>query len=236
MSIEQKILFDYIKIPRRILSNISSNFKNGFGKCLFSYVMLLSLSTYSASAKKPYVHIDSFSELQNILKLNLKDFEETLKLLTKLKLISIENSTIYITGFEVTEANKNFRHPNIIKGIKTSFGFIFVPKCDIKTLESLNAKYYSCDIITSLFLKFVYRDPALPNSLNNSAICYFNDIGYLTSYGKLSEKYDKSKSIIYEIITKAEKNNILSVTKNARYSILSCNNYEQLFSPYNKEK
>ena len=236
MNIQQKILFDYIKIPRRILRTISYNFNNGFGKCLFSYIMILSLSTFSKSANKPYVHIDSFTDLQNILKLNSKDFEETLKLLTKLKLISIENSTIYITGFEVTEANKNFRHPNIIKGIKTSFGFVFVPKCDIKTLESLNAKYYSCDIITSLFLKLVYKDPSLPNSLNNSAICYFNDTGYLTSYGKLSEKYNKSKSVIYDIIAKAEKNNILSVTKNARYSILSCNNYENLFSSNNKEK
>ncbi len=236
MNIQQKILFDYIKIPRRILRTISCNFNNGFGKCLFSYIMILSLSTFSKSANKPYVHIDSFTDLQNILKLNSKDFEETLKLLTKLKLISIENSTIYITGFEVTEANKNFRHPNIIKGIKTSFGFVFVPKCDIKTLESLNAKYYSCDIITSLFLKLVYKDPSLPNSLNNSAICYFNDTGYLTSYGKLSEKYNKSKSVIYDIIAKAEKNNILSVTKNARYSILSCNNYENLFSSNNKEK
>ena len=236
MNIQQKILFDYIKIPRRILRTISYNFNNGFGKCLFSYIMILSLSNFSKSANKPYVHIDSFTDLQNILKLNSKDFEETLKLLTKLKLISIENSTIYITGFEVTEANKNFRHPNIIKGIKTSFGFVFVPKCDIKTLESLNAKYYSCDIITSLFLKLVYKDPSLPNSLNNSAICYFNDTGYLTSYGKLSEKYNKSKSVIYDIIAKAEKNNILSVTKNARYSILSCNNYENLFSSNNKEK
>lgn len=236
MNIQQKILFDYIKIPRRILRTISCNFNNGFGKCLFSYIMILSLSTFSKSANKPYVHIDSFTDLQNILKLNSKDFEETLKLLTKLKLISIENSTIYITGFEVTEANKNFRHPNIIKGIKTSYGFIFVPKCDIKALESLSAKYYSSDIITSLFLRLVYKDPSLPNNFGNSAICYFNDTGYQTSYGKLAEKYNKSKSIIYDIIDKAEKNKILSVTKNARFSIISCDNYESLFLSSKAEK
>ena len=236
MDIQQKILFDYIKIPRRIIRNISCNFKNGFGKCLFSYVMLLSLTTNSKSINKPYVHIDSFLELQNILNLNSKDFEQTLRVLNDLHLISIENSKIYITGFEVTKANKNFRHPNIIKGIKTSFGFIFVPKCDIKKLEALNSKYYSCDIITSLFLRLVYKDPSLSNSFSNSAICYFNETGYQTSYGKLAEKYNKSKSIIYDILAKAEKNEILSVTKNSRFSIITCNNYENLFLPTKEVK